>query len=255
MKPEQMAQIEALPVRRDMITLLTYLRDHRVSGTQSTGNLPLKAVRQVTAQFVHPPALDETVGEHTYRLRSESDVWPLYFLHILADVGGLMGGGPAQRLQVTLQGKKFLDNLYPVQAWYMLATWWWKVNWLVAYPVIGMGERLPRGFSTVVIEHLLVQTEGQPASYDAFAGQIMQRTGYRWSKPDLPNADDFMRSGIYNIVMRILLRFEAVEVKFRDKIVGTLTFQEPDVFWLTPLGRGLLQAVDGARQAGSSWLR
>jgi hypothetical protein len=32
---------EKLPLRRDMITLLTYLRANRVTGTQATGNLPL----------------------------------------------------------------------------------------------------------------------------------------------------------------------------------------------------------------------
>jgi len=43
-------QAEALPLRRDMVTLLAYVRDNRVIGTQSTGNLPLKAVREVTAR-------------------------------------------------------------------------------------------------------------------------------------------------------------------------------------------------------------
>jgi hypothetical protein len=35
---------EELALRRDVVTLLTYLRDNKVTGTQSTGNLPLKAV-------------------------------------------------------------------------------------------------------------------------------------------------------------------------------------------------------------------
>ena len=41
-----------------MVTLLIYLRDNRVIGTQSTGNFPLKAIREVTAGFVDPPVLD-----------------------------------------------------------------------------------------------------------------------------------------------------------------------------------------------------
>jgi hypothetical protein len=52
-----------------MVMILTYLRDHRVIGTQTTGNLPLKAIREVTSCFVHPPVLDSTIGEHTYRLK------------------------------------------------------------------------------------------------------------------------------------------------------------------------------------------
>jgi hypothetical protein len=85
-------QAAALPLRRDMVTLLSYVRDNTVIGTQSTGNLPLKAVREITARFVDPPKLEEQVGTYTFRVRSEADLWPLYYLHILADVGGLAKG-------------------------------------------------------------------------------------------------------------------------------------------------------------------
>ncbi len=39
--PDQIAIAEALPLRRDMLTFLTYLRDYHPVGTQSTGNLSL----------------------------------------------------------------------------------------------------------------------------------------------------------------------------------------------------------------------
>ena len=81
---------EELPLRRDVITLLTYLRDNKVTGTQSTGNLPLKAVHEICARFVNPPKLEDTLGEHVYRVRSETEVWPLLFRHVLASVGGLV---------------------------------------------------------------------------------------------------------------------------------------------------------------------
>ena len=103
LKNIQVAQ--ALPSRRDMVALLTYLRDNRVTGTQSTGNLTLKAVREVTARFVHPPELDHTIGDRTYKLRTEYDVWPLYFLHTLAHVGGLLDGGPSRQWRLTPNGE------------------------------------------------------------------------------------------------------------------------------------------------------
>lgn len=95
---------ENLPLRCDLVTLLTYLRDHRIIGTQATGNLPLKAIREVTAHFVHPPALDSTTGEHTYHLKSEDDVWPLLFVHLLANYGSLLEGGQAWRWRLTQEG-------------------------------------------------------------------------------------------------------------------------------------------------------
>ncbi len=45
MTPEQNQVFKSLPLRRDILTFLDYLSQDRVVGTQSTGNLPLKAVR------------------------------------------------------------------------------------------------------------------------------------------------------------------------------------------------------------------
>ena len=133
LKDNQVAQAEALPLRRDMVALLTYVRDNRVTGTQSTGNLPLKAVREVTARFVHPPQLETTIGDHTRRLRSEDDVWPLSFLHTLAHVGGLLEGGPSRRWRLTPAGTKFLTASPPVQVWMKFTIWWEKSDFCESF--------------------------------------------------------------------------------------------------------------------------
>lgn len=101
-------QAEALHLRRDIVTLLTYVRDNKVVGTQSSGNMPLKAVREVTTCFVEPPKLETTIGERTYRLRSEADLWPLYFLRIIAEVGRLIVVAPARRWLLMAKGVDFL---------------------------------------------------------------------------------------------------------------------------------------------------
>ena len=96
--PERIGEAEAVPLRRDMITLLEYVRDNKVTGTQSTGNMPLKAIREVTARFVDPPVLDYHLsGTILDKLRTEYDVWPLHFLRILADVGGLVRIAPGRK--------------------------------------------------------------------------------------------------------------------------------------------------------------
>ncbi len=86
-------QAEILPLRRDMETLLTFVRDNKVVGTQGAGNMPMKAVREVTARFANPPKLEDTIGKEVFRIRSEADLWPLYFLRVLAEVGGLLKPG------------------------------------------------------------------------------------------------------------------------------------------------------------------
>ena len=108
--PTMIQQAEELPLRCDLLTLLTFVRDTKVVGTQSVGNMPLKAIRAVTAHFVYPPPLDETIGGHTYHLRSEEHLWSLHFLRILAEVGGLLQTGRGRPWRLTRPGQAFLTT-------------------------------------------------------------------------------------------------------------------------------------------------
>jgi hypothetical protein len=96
---DQFARAEALPLRRDMVTLLTYVCDNRVTGTQSTGNLPLKAVREVIARFVHPLEMETTIGDRTFEKLDAlevEDVWdrvgPTHYSPSRADIASSRSG-------------------------------------------------------------------------------------------------------------------------------------------------------------------
>jgi hypothetical protein len=115
---------DALIIRRDMVVLLQYLRDHRVTGTQATGSLPLKAAEEVGALFVKPVSMKFTFGNFSYPVRSSAEIWPLLFLQILASAGGLITGGPGKRWRVTPLSEEFLQASPGVQAWSLFHTWW-----------------------------------------------------------------------------------------------------------------------------------
>jgi hypothetical protein len=240
---EHVARAEALPLRRDMVTLLTYLHENRVKGTRSTGNLPLKAVREVTARFVNPPELDITIGDHTYRLRSEDDVWPLYFLHTLAYVGGLLEGGPARPWIVTRDGAQFLVASPLVQVWVLLVTWWERVNWLIAYPFEGMGESLPPRFNKTTLAHLLSLPVGKRIPFEPFADRLIEKTRLKWTAPDMTYAHESLRSAIKRMVIGILADFGVVEPEYQDKPLGTGTIQDLVAFKMTSFGKGLLESL------------
>jgi hypothetical protein len=235
-------QAEALPLQRDMVTLLTFVRDNKVVGTQSTGNMPLKAVRDVTARFVNPPELETTIGDHTYKLRSEADLWPLYFLHILAEVGDLLAIAPARRWRLTRRGEEFLDADPLLQVSFLLTVWWYEVNWLVAYPVAGMGDDLPPDFNLVTLARLRSLPVETRISFEEFAGGLIEETGLTWTV-----SGDFvtglLRASIARMVIYILRAFGAVECEHRDEPLGKSTIKELDAFEITPFGRALL---DGA---------
>jgi hypothetical protein len=240
---EHIAQAEALPLRRDMVTLLTYLHENRVKGTQSTGNLPLKAVREVTARFVNPPELETTLGDYTYRVRSEDDVWPLSFLHTLAYVGRLLEGGPARPWIVTRDGAQFLAASPLVQVWMLFTIWWEGVDWLIAYPFEGMGESLPPRFNKTTLAHLLSLPVGKRIPFEPFADKLIQETRLKWTAPDMAHAQMLLHGAIERMVIGTLDDFGMVEAEYQDKLLGAGTIRDLVAFKMTSFGKGLLESL------------
>lgn len=238
-------QIAELPLRQDTVSLLTYLHDHRITGTQSTGNLPRKAIREVTASFVHPPVLDNKIGERVYKLRSEYEVWPVYYIHTLLEVGGLLEGGPGRRLRLTSKGEQFLEADDPIQVWYLLETWWHHTNWLIAYPFIGMGEELPYGFTFTTLEYLLMLPVGRAVLFEDFADRIIQTTRLKWEAQESTHARRFLHGAIERMVIDILADFGAAIREQREVGIGDYHDKKLHAFSLTKSGKGLLLAVAG----------
>lgn len=239
---EIMRQAQILPLRQDMVTLLRYVRDHKVVGTQSTGNLPLKVVREVTARFVNPPQLDTTIGDHVYRLRSEEDIWSLHYLHILAEVGGLVAVAPARRWRLTPQGEKFLETDPLLQVSYLLSIWWYQVNWLVAYPFTGMGEALPPDFNRVTLAQLRSLPVGKSIAFEKFADRLIKKAGLTWTAK-VDSAPMSLRGSIQQMVINILAKFGGVTREYREDPLGKGTISKLDTFEITPFGKALLEAA------------
>ena len=231
-----------LPLRRDMVTLLRYIRENRVVGTQSTGNMPLKDVRKVTACFVHPPELDHRLGDRVYRLRSEANLWPLYFLHILAEVGELVSVAPGRRWRVTPDGVSFLGWDPLSQLSFLLTVWWYRVNWLVAYPYEGMGEELPDAFGETVLERLLSLPVGQRIPFQEFADELIESTGLTWTA-QVRSARMLLQGSIRRMIVGILAVFGAIEREHEEEPLGKGTITDLVAFEITPLGRVLLEVL------------
>jgi len=240
---ELIRQAQELSLRRDMVTLLTFVRDNKVVGTQGAGNMPLKAVREVTARFVKPPQLDSAIGDHTYRLRSEADIWPLYYLRILAEVGGLLATGPARQWRLTPHGKKFLDTDPLLQVSLLLTVWWYHVNWLIAYPYEGMGEALPPSFNLFTLDRLLSLSMGKSIPFEKFADGLIESAGLTWGARDSSMAASLLRSSIARMVIHILANFGAVNREYREEPLGKGTTSKLVAFEITPFGQALLHAV------------
>ena len=239
------AQFADLPLRRDTVTLLAYLRDHRITGTQSTGNLPLKAIREVTAGFVHPPVLEEKIGDRVHKIRSEYDVWPVYFIHAITETGGLLGGGPGRKLRLTSKGEQFLSAEPAVQVWFMLESWWFHTNWLIAYPVGGIGDHLPYHFGFATLDHLLALPDEGLIPYEHFADQLIGASGLKWAAPDSTFARDSLHWSIQRMVINILESFGVVTRTYQDEWIGSYKTRKLHTFSITGPGKCLLKTLAG----------
>lgn len=240
---EQVAWAEALAVRRDMVTFLNYLNDNRPVGTQSTGNLPLKAVRGICAQFVHPPKLDEKIGDRLYKLRSEEDVWPLFYLHMLANTGGLVSGGQARAWRLTPGGEAYLSFSTPIQLGFMLSIWWHLEDWRIAFPVSGLSQGLPGNFNKIALARLLDLPTGKSTPFGTFADPLIKETHMTWPSIDQTFAHDHMRSAIERMVILPLVGFGIMESEYGLEDIGGHKFTKLSRIRLTPFGKDLLETL------------
>jgi hypothetical protein len=239
---DQAAWAEKLVLRRDMITLLEYLQVNRVSGTSTRGNFPLKTVREITAKFVNPPKLDQTIENYTFKMHSEEEVWPLYQLHVLGVAGGLLEGGQSKKWRVTQAGEGFLDAAAPIQAWALFSTWWMAVNWLIAFPLGAQGNYLPDGFKDQCRQALLKLPAGERIEFELFANQLIKTARLTWPNADPDRAQEFSSHFVERTLIDPLTDFELIvpEIQTKDRPYGRKTLM---AFELKQEGKNILETL------------
>jgi hypothetical protein len=237
---KQLALVESSALRRDMVTFLSYLNKNRVVGTQATGNLPLKAVREMCAQFVNPPALEEKIGDKVYKIRSEDDVYELYYLHTLANMGGFVMGGQARVWKLTTEGYEFLNSPVSIQLGFMFALWWHQTDWRIAFPVSGLDGGLPKGFDTISLKRLLELPVGKSISYEPFADKIIKETRFTWPSVDQTFAQSTLRSAVARLVIYPLANFGILEYELKEKTSDGYKSKYLAEIRLTSFGKGML---------------
>jgi len=226
-----------------MVTFLSFVRDNKIIGTSGTGNMPLKAVRAVAPLLSKPPRLEIAIGEHIYPRRSEQDVWSLYFLHILAEVGRLIDTGRSRRWKLTAQGEQFLAVEPDLQLTFTLAVWWHRVNWLVSYPYEGMGGDLPYGFSNTALAQLRAIPTGIDISFAEYANDLIEVTDLVWGAPESPIADDMLRGSVERMIVDVLAMCGALERFYKTRRSLGVRLRVLTTIRLTPLGRALVEAM------------
>jgi hypothetical protein len=228
---------------RDMNTFLRFIRENRIIGTQSTGNMPVKMVAELAKLLVHPPAMEEKVGDRIYKIRSELDVWPIYFPHILAEVGKLVKTPPGKQWRLTSAGETFQAQSALHQIFSILIIWWHSTNWLVAFPIAGMGESLPPHFESVTLGHLADATEKEIIGFEEFADAIIAGSGLTWTSENKTNHQMYLHKAVERIVVDVHTTFGILEPYYKDNTVGAYTSKSLESFKVSRLGKLLIQSL------------
>jgi hypothetical protein len=238
---EQIAQ--GLPLRQDVVSFLIYLKENKVTGTQSTGNLPRKVVEALAVQFVNPPELETKIGDTIFRFQNEADVWPIYFVHVLAQAADLISGGPSRRWLLTLGGEKFL-TLPPVpQVGFLFAAWWFRGNWIIAMHYDIFGGVLPEQFNGTVASILLEVPIDEPTPFAVFVERIIQKVGWTWREQEMDNTRRLLQISIERMVIGPLENFGVLTSHYEKDANNLLDMKVLISFTITSFGHALLEKI------------
>ncbi len=179
LQKKDLEKIKDLPLIKDVNTLLIYLRDNKVTGTSSMGNLSQKAVREFSALMTNPPTLKIEIGPYTQELKNEGDIWPVYFVHLMVYWAELIEGGKGKVWQLTAKGKTFLEASPAEQLHILFCGWWVRGDWLQTKFRYSRIAYLPPMFPKTV-HYLLTSTlSSKSVRSSDFCDQVMKVFGYR----------------------------------------------------------------------------
>jgi len=234
---------EELALRKDMVTFLTYLKDNKVTGTQSIGNLPRKVIEAIAPQFVKPPALETKIGDTVFRFQNEDNVWSIFFVHVLAQGADLISGGPGRRWRLSDAGDEFLSAPAMIQVCVLFAAWWYRVNWLIAYADDIFGDELPIRFSKTVETQLRALPVDEPQLCEPFADRVIQAMGWTWPEQESDNTRSILTAAIQYMVIDPLEHFGILSTqreKNNRRLIDTSLLVS---FTLTKFGLAMLESM------------
>ncbi|MDR3576128.1 MAG: plasmid pRiA4b ORF-3 family protein [Anaerolineaceae bacterium] len=233
----------SIALRQDVVTFLNYLKEYKVVGTQSTGNLPRRAIEGITPRFVKPHLLETKIGDAVFRYRTEDDIWSIYFVHVLAQGANLISGGPSRRWRLTPVGECFMTLPAVAQIWVLFTTWWYRINWQIAYSYDIFGDEVPEKFSQTVATLMRNLPVEEPQLFERFADQLIEAMGWKWPKKEPDTTRIVLRAGIEHMVINPLEKFGVISTQREKDNTRLIDIQFLVSFALTQFGRVLLESI------------
>jgi hypothetical protein len=234
--------INRLPLRRDVVSLVTYIKEHKVKGTNSTGNFPRNAVQDIATLLVVPPVMKYEFQDKTIEFKNEWDVRLIYSIHLLAYLAGLIEGSKGQSWSLTSKGEKFLISSSGEQFFILFTTWWFKGDWS-DFPVsFQIKDGFEIQFLDVVHSTLLELSPRESTDYSTFVLRMMELTGLKFSTHDFDSGLSRLKSDFEFAIVEPLESF-AVLTTERKKNHDMFDYAELSTISLTEIGCKILRSL------------
>lgn len=247
---EEMQTLNELPLRRDIVMMLNYIKENKVVGTASTGNFPQKVFREMCSRFVDPPEIDYQLRDGTViKTMSEFEISALMFRHILANNGYLLDGQAGRRWKVTGLGNRFLVETEAWQFWHLLVTWWTITDWLYFSYAHSSEEVDFFPFARLALHHCLSLSETKPVMLRNFVKDLAEQsktcfpTFHQAQKNDRYKDQEYF---IKTILVDPLIEFGILSPIHKVSPLLGEPFMELRSFTITPLGLSALESLKSA---------
>lgn len=220
-------------LRLDIIALLDYIGGRSIRLTQ-TGKLPLKDVRAINELFVEPEELDDRIGDHVYKLRTEDEARRVSFLRVLSQKAGLTKVRN-NRISITKATASFLKKDPYEQLKLLLVAWMTKDHWgrLIHWPEL-VEPIMERAYD--VAEHLSELPVGERIDYYAFEQSLLSELRLGFATDDQDSARRFSYMAVARSILLPLEWFCVVSLERVEREHGYSTIV---ALRLTELGKSL----------------
>ena len=229
--------IQDLPLRRDIVEMLTYIQNNKVVGTATTGNFPLKTVEEMVKRFVDPIKVWFPNGERRYR--SELEVDTLYFYHVLAIAGQLLTGGKGRKWRLTELGHRFLAESPAWQYWHLLITFWTQTNWLSVAHVYVPEEEISTPFKILLLFVCQKLSPTYGVSFERFVENLAENSYIAWQSLYF---SEYKEDLVEQICINPLISFGIFQPDYELRKHKSFSRKHLNRITITQLGASVLKA-------------
>jgi hypothetical protein len=192
-------------------------------------------VAEISAGFVTPPVLETRLGSFVHRFRSEEEVQPVFFVHLLARGADLITGGEGRRWRLTDRGESFPNETAFAQVWALLRAWWFRVDWQLLFYYRPFAEEPAAALPRIVRSMMQTLSAGQPEEFEPFVDRLIETAKWSWEQPEPYDIRAAIGSAIQHVVIDPLAEFGVLSTQSAGETLES--------FSLTDFGRALLDCL------------